>query len=81
MSNCKLTHVFSAIDVILGAYGEIGRDEFCGEPKPDIPETEHLLLAEVDTVGRVGGIRGEAPLLLNVCRTDGSAKAGGVFAP
>jgi hypothetical protein len=80
MSNCQLTHVFSAIDVILGAYGETGRDEFDGEPKPDIPETEYLLLAGIDMVGRVGG-NGVAPLLLHVCWLDVSARAGGVVAP
>lgn len=77
---CEHTHVFSVIDVILGAYGDMGRDAFCGEPKPDIPETEYLLLAEVDIVGRVGGIGG-APLLLYVCRLEVSVRAGGVVAP
>lgn len=45
--------------VILGAYGEDGRDEFCaGDPSPVIPETLptvlNLLEEDVDIVGRDG---------------------------
>ena len=46
--------------VILGAYGDDGRDEFCaGDPSPVIPETLptvlNLLGEDVDIVGRDGG--------------------------
>lgn len=53
-----------------GAYGEVGRDDFCdeGEPRPDIPDTLYLLPEEVDIVGRVG--TGGAPLTFNAWRLE-----------
>jgi hypothetical protein len=55
----KPTQVLSEIDSILGAYGEVGRLDFCdGDPKPDIPDTLYLLLDDVDIVGRVGSSGG-----------------------
>lgn len=38
-----------------GAYGDKGMDDFIdGEPKPDMPLTEYLLVADVAIVGRAG---------------------------
>jgi len=80
--NYQRTQVFSAMDVILGAYGDVGRDEFGdGEPSPDIPDTEYLLLPEVGTAGRGG--TGGSPLL-NTCRCELElefVRAGGVVGP
>lgn len=77
------THVLSAIDRILGAYGDVGRDIFCdGEPSPDMPDTLYLLLEDVDIVGRAG--IGWAPSLFNICRLVAElefVRAGGVVPP
>ena len=70
--------MLSAIDVTLGAYGDVGRDELWGEPKPDIPDTLYLFVEGVAIVGRVGGIRGE-PLLIKECRLE--AEPGGGVEP
>ena len=81
--NYQHTQALSVIDRILGAYGDVGRDDFCdGDPSPDIPETLYLLLEDVDIVGRAG--IGGAPLLFNVCRLEAElefVRAGGVVAP
>jgi len=63
------THVLSVMDNILGAYGDGGIDDFCdGDPKPDMPLTEYLLLAEVVIDGRAGGRGGG--MLFNVWRLE-----------
>lgn len=54
---------------------------FCSEPRPDNPDTEYLLLADVAIVGRLGGIGGGAPLLLTTGTRVLSTKTGGVFVP
>ena len=71
----------SEIDVIRGAYGDVGRDDFCeGEPNPDMPDTEYLLQFDVNTVGRCG--IGGAPLLFRVCKWEVEfVRAGGVVEP
>ena len=77
--------MLSEIDKIFGAYGDVGRDDFCdGEPRPHIPDTLYLLLEDVDIVGRawIGG----ALLLLSVWRLEAelefvSVGWGGVVAP
>jgi hypothetical protein len=71
------------MDSILGAYGDGGIDDFCdGEPKPDMPLTEYLLLAEVVIIGRAGG--SEGGMLLKVWRLEADwelAREGGVVWP
>jgi hypothetical protein len=85
MQIAQRTHVLSEIDKILGAYGDVGRDDFCdGEPRPDIPDTLYLLLEDVDIVGRAG--IGGGPLLSSVWRLEAelefvSAGTEGVVAP
>lgn len=76
----RRTHDLSAIDVTFGAYCEA----FCnGEPRPDIPDTLYLLLADVKTEGRVGMGRG-VPFAIKLWRFEAEfelVSAGGVVPP
>lgn len=74
--------MFSEMDNIRGAYGDVGRDDFWdGDPSPDIPDTLYRLLEDVEIVGRAGGGGGRFPKVWRLDAEFELVSAGGVVPP
>lgn len=77
------THVLSEMDTILGAKGDVGKEEFKadGEPRPDIPDTLCLLFKEAGPAGRAWGNWAMDPKIWRLEVELDVSKTGGVVEP